>query len=91
MIWLVTIEHGKSCDTISFAKLLKVSGFDFDSNLILTHPTSKSNLINLCYNLSPQRIMVIKGSIKPTHGSVCSGAKKLQSMNVLKWLSTKAE
>ena len=33
----------------------------------------------------------IKGSIEPTHGSVCSGAKKLQSMIVLKWLSISNE
>ena len=33
----------------------------------------------------------IKGSIELTHGSICGGAKKLQSMNVLKWLSTKAD
>ena len=31
---------------------------------------------------------IIKGSIEPTHGSVCSGVRKLQSMNVLKLLST---
>ena len=30
----------------------------------------------------------IKGSIEPTHGSVCSGVRKFQSMNVLKLLST---
>ena len=33
----------------------------------------------------------IKGSIEPTHGSVCSGVRKLQCMNVLKLLSTKAD
>ena len=33
----------------------------------------------------------IKGSIEPTHGSVCSGVRKLHSLNVLKWLSTKVE
>ena len=38
-----------------------------------------------------QSLYPIKGSIEPTHGSVCSGVRKLQSMNVLKWLSTKAE
>ena len=31
---------------------------------------------------------LIKGSIEPTHGSVCSGVRKFQSMNVLKLLST---
>ena len=30
----------------------------------------------------------IKGSIEPTHGSICSGVRKLQSMNVLKLPST---
>ena len=47
---------------------------------------SKSNIHFIC-TLS----ILIKGSIEPTHGSVGSGVKKLQSMNVLKWLSTEAE
>ena len=34
---------------------------------------------------------MIKGSIEPTHGSVCSDVKKLQSMDVLKLQSTKAD
>ena len=33
---------------------------------------------------------IIKGSIEPTHGSVCSDVRKLQSMDVLKLQSTKA-
>ena len=33
----------------------------------------------------------IKGSIEPTHGSVCTDVRKLQSMDVLKLLSTKAD
>ena len=33
---------------------------------------------------------IIKGSIEPTHGSVCSNVRKLQSMDVLKLQSTKA-
>ena len=34
---------------------------------------------------------VSKESIEPAQGSVCSGTRKIQSMNVLKWLNTKAE
>ena len=34
---------------------------------------------------------LIKGSMEPTHRSVCSSVRKLPSMNVLKWLSTKVE
>ena len=33
----------------------------------------------------------IKGSIEPTHGSVCSDVRKLQSMDVLKLQSAKAD
>ena len=33
----------------------------------------------------------IKGSIEPTHGSVCSDVRKLQSMDVLELQSTKAD
>ena len=33
----------------------------------------------------------IKGSIEPTHGSVCSDVRKLQSIDVLKLQSTKAD
>ena len=33
----------------------------------------------------------IKGSIEPTHGSVCSDVRKLQSMDVLTLQSTKAD
>ena len=33
----------------------------------------------------------IKGSIEPTHGSVCSDVRKLQSMDVLELRSTKAD
>ena len=33
----------------------------------------------------------IKGSIEPTHGYVCSDVRKLQSMDVLKSQSTKAD
>ena len=43
-----------------------------------------------CYhNNSPDK-EIIKGSIEPTHGSVCSDVRKLQSMDVLKLQSTKA-
>ena len=34
---------------------------------------------------------IIKGSIEPTHGSVCSDVRKLQSMDVLKLQSAKAD
>ena len=34
---------------------------------------------------------MIKGSIEPTHGSVCSDVRKLQSMDVLELQSTKAD
>ena len=34
---------------------------------------------------------IIKGSIEPTHGSVCSDVRKLQSMDVLELQSTKAD
>ena len=37
------------------------------------------------------RELKIKSSIEPTHGSVCSSVRKLPSMNVLTWLSTKVE
>ena len=35
--------------------------------------------------------LLIKSSIEPTHGSVCSDVRKLQSMDVLKLQSTKAD
>ena len=35
--------------------------------------------------------MKIKGSIEPTHGSVCSDVRKLQSMDVLKLQSAKED
>ena len=39
-----------------------------------------------------RRLTEIKGSIEPTHGSVCSDGRKLQSIDVLKFAqSTKAE
>ena len=34
---------------------------------------------------------IIKGYIQPTHESVCSDVRKLQSMDVLKLQSTKAD
>ena len=34
---------------------------------------------------------LIKGFIKPTHGSVCSDVRKLQSMDVLKLQSAEAD
>ena len=34
---------------------------------------------------------IIKGYKEPTHGSVCSDVRKLQSMDVLKLQSTKAD
>ena len=44
------------------------------------------------FNGAPLTAMLsIKGSIEPTHVSVCSGVRKSHSINVLKWLSTKVE
>ena len=36
-------------------------------------------------------LSLIKGSIEPTHGFVCSDVRKLQSMDVLKLQSAKAD
>ena len=38
-----------------------------------------------------ERQRLIKGSIEPTHGSTCSDVRKLQSMDVLKLQSNKAD
>ena len=38
-----------------------------------------------------KKITVIKGSIEPVHGSICSDVRKLQSMDALKLQSTRAD
>ena len=48
----------------------------------------KTLIIGTTRELLPR---LIKGSIEPTHGSVCSDVRKLRSMDVLKLQSTKAD
>ena len=48
-------------------------------------------MTDLSVRASKGTVYAIKGSIEPTHGSVCSDVRKLQSMDVLKLQSTKAD
>ena len=45
----------------------------------------------IAYQLFLVNAVEIKGSIEPTHGSVCGDVRKLQSMDVLELRSTKAD
>ena len=54
----------------------------FDDDLDLKKSESAENL---------ESTIIIKGSIEPTHGSICSDVSKFQSMDVLKLLGTKAD
>ena len=56
----------------------------------LSNTTIKMSIYHSVFTFLAIKSM-IKGSIEPTHGSVCSDVRKLQSMDVLKLQSTKAD